>query len=202
MAFAAAVVVAALGAAGCRQDMHQAPRYDPLERSDFFVDQRASRPIVEGTVARGQLRADKVLYTGKNGTQFVNQLPMPLTRTLLARGQERFTIYCTPCHAASGDGDGMIVQRGFKRPPSLHDPVVSSQPIGYYYDVITNGFGAMQDYAAQVQPEDRWAIAAYLRVLQYSRRVPADALSEADRRLVENGGPESAGAQGEAAGHE
>jgi len=202
MALAAAVVVVALGAAGCRQDMHQAPRYDPLERSDFFVDQRASRPIVEGTVARGQLRADKVLYTGKNGAQFATQLPMPLTRNLLARGQERFTIYCTPCHAASGDGDGMIVQRGFKRPPSLHDPVVSSQPIGYYYDVITNGFGAMQDYSAQVQPEDRWAIAAYLRVLQYSRRVPVDALSEADRRLVENGGPESTGAQGEAAGHE
>lgn len=198
----AALIVAGLGAAGCRQDMHQAARYDPLERSDFFVDQRASRALVEGTVARGQLRADKVFYTGKNGQQFVSELPMPLTKELLVRGQERFTIFCTPCHAASGEGDGMIVQRGFKRPPSLHDPIVSSQPLGYYYDVMTNGFGAMQDYAAQVQPEDRWAIAAYLRALQFSRRVPAEALSEADRRLVENGGPAPAGAQGGAAEHE
>jgi mono/diheme cytochrome c family protein len=190
---------ATLVLAGCRQDMHQAPRYDPLEQSDFFPDQRASRPLVEGTVARGQLRADTLFYTGKQGTQFASELPMPVTRELLERGRQRYDIYCSPCHARSGEGTGMIVQRGFKRPPSYHDDRLRAQPIGYFYDVITNGFGAMQDYAAQVRPADRWAIAAYIRVLQYSRRVPVDVLTDADRRRIEEAGRAPAGPAGEGA---
>jgi mono/diheme cytochrome c family protein len=174
--------------AGCRQDMHQAPRYDPLEQSDFFADQRASRPLVEGTVARGHLRADKAFYTGKIGTQLVNDLPVKVTKDLLLRGQERFNIYCSPCHARVGDGNGLIVQRGFKRPPSYHEERLRNQPIGYFYDVITNGFGAMQDYAAQIQPEDRWAIAAYVRVLQFSQHAPADVLTGADRQRIDEAG--------------
>lgn len=199
LGLAIAGLAVALAGAGCRQDMHQAPRYDPLERSDFFADQRASRPLVEGTVSRGNLRADKVFYTGKQGAQPVSELPMPLTKALLERGQERYNIYCTPCHAKAGDGNGMIVQRGFKRPPSYHDDRLRNQPIGYFYDVITNGFGAMQDYSAQLQPADRWAVAAYIRALQFSRQAPADALTDADRQTIDNGGPAPAASHQEGA---
>jgi mono/diheme cytochrome c family protein len=184
----AACAAALLGAGACRQDMHQAPRYDPLERSDFFADQRASRPLVEGTVARGQLREDKVFYTGKNGSQPVSELPVPLTKELLVRGRERFDIYCSPCHSRLGDGNGTVVQRGLKRPPSFHEERLRNEPIGYFYDVITNGFGAMQDYAAQIAPQDRWAVAAYVRALQFSRRVPAEALTPADRERIDQAG--------------
>jgi hypothetical protein len=185
---AAACLIVGLAGAGCRQDMHQAPRYDPLEKSEFFADQRASRPLIDGTVARGQLRADKVFYTGKQGDRLVSELPVPLTRELLLRGQDRYNIYCSPCHARSGDGSGMIVQRGFKRPPSYHEARLRNQPIGHFYDVITHGFGAMQDYSAQIQPADRWAIAAYVRALQFSRQVPADALTDEDRRRIDDAG--------------
>jgi mono/diheme cytochrome c family protein len=195
-------VLAALGAAGCRQDMHQAPRYDPLERSDFFADQRASRPLVEGTVARGQLRADKAFYTGKDGAVLLSELPMPLSKALLERGRERFDIYCSPCHSRVGDGNGAIVQRGFKRPPSFHDERLRNQPLGYFYDVMTNGFGAMQDYSAQLQPADRWAVAAYVRVLQFSRRAPADALSDEDRQRIEGAGRTPAASHGGTSTHE
>jgi mono/diheme cytochrome c family protein len=199
----AAVSISILGSA-CRQDMHQAPRYDPLERSDFFTDQRASRPLVDDTVARGQLRDDKVFYTGKRGTQLVAELPVPVTKELLLRGQERFNIYCSPCHSRAGDGNGMIVQRGFKRPPSFHEQRLRNMPIGHFYDVMTNGFGAMQDYSAQVQPQDRWAIAAYIRALQFSRHVPADTLTESDRSHIEEAGRAPAATAGEegAAAHE
>ena len=181
----AAVLVAGLAAAGCRQDMHQAPRYDPLERSDFFADQRASRPLVEGTVARGELRADKAFYTGKVDNQPVSTIPMPVTREVLERGQDRFNIYCSPCHSRLGDGNGMIVQRGLKQPPSFHVERLRAEADGYFFDVMTNGFGAMQDYSAQVAPADRWAITAYVRALQYSRRVEAGSLSDEDRRTLE-----------------
>jgi hypothetical protein len=182
--------------------MHQAPRYDPLERSEFFADQRASRPLVEGTVARGQLRADKVFYTGKQDGQLVSELPVPLTRELLLHGQSRYDIYCAPCHSRVGDGNGMIVQRGFKRPPSYHEERLRNQPIGYFYDVITHGFGAMQDYSAQLQPADRWAVAAYVRALQFSRHAPADALTDADRRALEDAGRAPAASQEGARSHE
>ena len=168
------LVVCGVFLAGCneellRQDMANQPKNKPLSESDFFADGRSARPIPEGTVARGQLRADKVFYTGKSGDAYVDKLPFPLTRQVLDRGRERFDIYCTPCHGHLGNGLGMIVQRGLKRPPSYHIDRLRQVPVGYFYDVITNGFGAMADYSAQVAPRDRWAIAAYIRVLQFSQ---------------------------------
>ncbi len=166
--FSIALLLACASVA-CRRDMQDQPKYIPLRGSEFFADGRSARPIPEGTVARGELRADKVFFTGKIGDQFVDHLPFPVTRQVLQRGEERFNIYCTPCHGRLGNGLGMIVRRGLKRPPSYHIDRLRQIPIGYFYDVITNGFGAMQDYAAQVAPRDRWAIAAYIRVLQYSQ---------------------------------
>src|SRR5579864_9072935 len=154
----------------CRQDMQDQPKYIPLRSSAFFADGRSARPIPEGTVARGELRADKVFFTGKVGDRFVDKIPFPVTRALLDRGEERFNIYCSPCHGRVGNGRGMIVQRGLRRPPSYHIDRLREVPIGYFYDIITNGFGAMADYSAQVAPHDRWAIAAYIRVLQYSQQ--------------------------------
>jgi mono/diheme cytochrome c family protein len=173
--------------AGCRQDMHDTPRYEALEESDFFADKRAMRPIPEGTVARGNLRDDDVYYTGKDGNEPVPQLPAQVTldKALLDRGQQRFNIYCSPCHSPLGDGNGTVVQRGYKRPASFHDQRLRDTGIGYFYDVISNGFGQMPDYAAQVAPADRWAIAAYIRVLQRSQTgtiqdVPAEHRGELD----------------------
>jgi len=198
---AAAVLVSAAALAGCRQDMHQAPRYDPLEQSDFFADQRASRPLVEGTVARGHLRADKAFYTGKGPDgAFLARVPVPVTREVLLRGQERFNIYCSPCHAATGEGNGMIVQRGFKAPPSFHIDRLRQERDGYFYDVMTNGFGVMQDYAAQLKPEDRWAVVAYLRALQFSRQATVADVPEAEREQLDNPAPPAA--QQGTTGHE
>jgi mono/diheme cytochrome c family protein len=157
----------------CRLDMHIQPKAKPLRQSDFFADGRASRPLVPGTVARGQLREDTYFYTGMVNGKEGDAMPFPVTEQVLKRGQERFNIYCTPCHSATGDGNGMIVQRGYRRPPSYLDPKLLNAPIGHFYDVITNGFGAMPDYAVQVAPRDRWAIAAYIRALQLSQRAPA-----------------------------
>ena len=173
--------------AGCRQDMHDAPRYEALEESDFFADKRAMRPIPANTVARGNLREDDVYYTGKRDGEFITQLPaqVKVDKALLDRGQQRFDIYCSPCHSPLGDGNGTVVQRGYKRPASYHDPRLRNMGIGYFYDVITNGFGQMPDYSAQVAPADRWAIAAYIRVLQRSQAgtiedVPADHRGQLD----------------------
>jgi mono/diheme cytochrome c family protein len=177
-----------LGASGCRQDMHDAPRYDPLESSDFFADKRASRDLVEGTVARGQLRADEAYYTGKAGGVAVSALPMPLTRELVTHGQQRFNIYCAPCHGRTGDGNGFVVQRGYRQPTSFHDPRLQSQPVGYFVDVMTNGFGQMPSYAKQVPPADRWAIATYLRALQMSRTASLSDVPAADRSKLEGKG--------------
>jgi mono/diheme cytochrome c family protein len=176
--FAIAMALAVM-TVGCRQDMQDQPKYIPLRPSSFFTDGRSARPIPEGTVARGLLRADKVFFTGKNGEQFVDRIPLAVTRQLIERGQERFNIFCSPCHGRLGNGLGMIVRRGLKRPPSYHIDRLRQVPVGYLYDVITNGFGAMQDYSAQIAPRDRWAIAAYIRVLQYSQQasvndVPAE----------------------------
>jgi mono/diheme cytochrome c family protein len=200
----AAVLLAALALAGCRQDMHQAPRYDPLEKSDFFADKRSARPPVEGTVARGQLRDNVVLYTGKQADgQLVDALPVPLDAKLLARGQDRFNVYCAPCHGRTGDGNGMVVQRGFKQPTSFHADRLRAQPVGYFYDVITNGFGAMQDYSAQVAPPDRWAVAAYVRALQFSRHATVNDVPAADRgKLDAAPAPAAAPGHGGATTHE
>ena len=155
--------------AACRLDMHVDPKFKPLAQSDFFEDGRASRDLVPGTIARGHLRADTYFYTGMVGKDPGDMMPFPATRQVLERGHERFNIYCSPCHSRLGDGNGMIVQRGFRRPPSFYDPRLRSAPLGHFFDVMTNGFGAMPDYAAQVPPQDRWAIAAYIRALQFSQ---------------------------------
>jgi hypothetical protein len=155
--------------AGCPQEMANQPKYKPYAPSTFFGDGRSARPLVEGTVARGHIRLDEPLYTGKIAGTLADALPFPVTRPLLERGQERYNIYCTPCHDHVGNGQGMVVRRGFRRPPSLHIDRLREAPIGYFFDVMTNGFGAMPDYAAQVTPHDRWAIAAYMRALQLSQ---------------------------------
>lgn len=173
---------------GCRQDMHDAPRYDPLERSSLFADGRSARDPLPGTIARGHLNADPVLFTGKTATgAFANEPPMAVDRALLQRGQERFNIFCSPCHSQLGDGNGMIVQRGYKQPQTFHQDRLRQQPLGYFVDVIAHGFGQMPSYAAQVAPKDRWAIAAYIRALQVSQNVQAGELSAADRAHVEAG---------------
>jgi mono/diheme cytochrome c family protein len=194
-AAAAALALAALGLAGCRQDMHDAPRYKPLAASDFFANGSSARPLPAGTVARGFLREDALLYTGRTAEgSLTSELPMPVTRELLVRGHERFDIFCAPCHGKLGDGRGMVVQRGFKPPSSYHVERLRQAPIGYLFDVMTNGFGVMPGYAPQVPAEDRWAIAAYVRALQLSQHYDAAKLSPEDRaRLAQ---PEPAAAHG------
>lgn len=185
--------------------MHDAPRYEPLEASRFFTDGQSSRALVANTVARGQLREDEHLYTGKVGGQVVTEFPMPVTAETMARGQERFNVFCSPCHGRTGDGTGMIVQRGFRQPPSYYEDRLVNAPVGYLFDVMTNGFGAMQDYSAQVPVADRWAIAAYIRALQFSRRgtlndVPGDRREELDRSPVTPPPPRPPAAAGIASG--
>jgi len=160
--------------AGCRQDMHDQPKIIPQRGSNLFADHRGARPQVVNTIARGQLREDSYFYTGV--TQGANgyreehdQLPFPVTMEVLKRGQERFNIYCSPCHSRVGNGLGEIVQRGYKPAANLHDQVRLSQPLSHYFYVMTNGYGAMPDYAAQLTPEDRWSVAAYIRALQLSQ---------------------------------
>jgi mono/diheme cytochrome c family protein len=155
--------------AGCRQDMHNQPRFKPLAMNTFYPDDRSARPLIEGTVARSDERADQYYYTGKINGQPGTELPVPLTKALLERGRERYNIYCSPCHSEIGDGNGMIVQRGFKRPPSYHTDRLRQMPIGHFFDVMTNGFGGMSEYKSQVSVSDRWAIAAYIRALQLSQ---------------------------------
>ena len=163
------VVSTLLLLAGCRSDMQNQPYKRPLAESEFYADRRSARPLVEGTVARSDLRADTYFYTGKIGQEDGNYMPFPVTAEVMKRGQQRFNIYCSPCHGETGDGQGMIVQRGLKRPPSYHNDRLRKAPIGYFFDVMTNGFGAMLDYSQQVSPPDRWAIAAYIRALQLSQ---------------------------------
>jgi len=163
------VAVGLLLLANCRSDMQEMPYQRPLVESDFYADRRSERPIIPTTVARGHLDADTYFYTGKIGSNDGDYLPFPVTPEVMARGQQRFNIYCSPCHGEVGDGNGMVVQRGFKHPPSYHIERLRKAPIGHFFDVMTNGFGAMPDYAEQVEPKDRWAIAAYIRALQLSQ---------------------------------
>jgi mono/diheme cytochrome c family protein len=213
------VTAIALSVVGCRQDMHDQPKYRPLRPVDqigSINDGRSARPLVEGTVARGELRDDAEFYTGKTagvgqttnkmaatsasqfpgqpassgsvGLQgFVTEFPLQITAADLDRGQERFNIYCSVCHGPLGDGGGMIPKRGFRKPPSYHDDRLRNAPVGYFFDVITNGFGNMPDYSAQVEPADRWRIIAYIRALQLSQRasvadVPADKRGELNKK--------------------
>jgi mono/diheme cytochrome c family protein len=171
---------------GCRQDMHDQPRYKPLAGTDFFGDGRSARQTVDGTVARGHLRIDKARYTGKVNDVEVDNFPFPITKADVLRGQERFNIYCSPCHSRIGDGNGMVVRRGFRQAASYHTEKLRNAPVGHFFDVITNGFGAMPSYASRVEPDDRWRIAAYIRVLQLSENasiedVPPDKRAELER---------------------
>jgi mono/diheme cytochrome c family protein len=183
--FVVAVAGLALIFAACRQDMHDQPRYEPLEASKFFADGMASRQLPAGTVARGHLDADVAFATGKDAAgQAIVQLPMPVDRALLERGHQRFDIYCSPCHGRLGDGGGMVPRRGFKKPPSFHEDRLRNSPVGYYYDVMTHGFGVMPSYAPSVPPADRWAIAAYIRALQLSQRAHLADLEPADQSAL------------------
>lgn len=182
-----AIALATVAAAGCRQDMHDAPRYDPLEASELFSNGSSARPIVAGTVARGQLHDDAYLHTGKGPDGLpVTEFPFAITRADLDRGQERFDAFCAACHGRTGIGNGMVVQRGFRQAQSIHIDRLRLAPVGYFYDVITNGFGVMPDYRAQMTVEDRWRVIAYVRALQLSTQataadVPADALEQLRR---------------------
>jgi hypothetical protein len=167
--------LACLALTACRNDMHVQPKILPLTQSDFFEDGRGSRTPPAGTIARGQLRDDTYLFTGMINGKPGDMMPFPGTKEVLERGRERFNIYCSPCHSRVGDGNGMIVQRGFRHPPSLHEPRLRQAPLGHFFDVMTNGFGAMPDYAAQVNTHDRWAIAAYIRALQLSQNAAGNA---------------------------
>ena len=148
--------------------MHDQPKYIPLRESTFFGDLRSARPLVGGTVARGHLRDDTLLYSGKVGKVDAAVFPFAIDARVMARGQERFDIYCSPCHGRTGQGDGMVVRRGYRRPPSYHQDRLRDAPVGHFFDVITNGFGAMPDYASQIAAADRWAVVAYIRALQLS----------------------------------
>jgi len=183
------LVLASAWLTGCRQDMQDQPKFIPLRPSSFFDDGRSERPLVEGTVARGHLDADSALYTGKVDGKPVEAFPFPVTRAVLERGQERYNIYCSPCHDRLGNGHGMIQQRGFNHPPpqSYHVDRLRQAPVGYFFDVITNGLGAMPDYAAQIEPRDRWAIVAYVRVLQLSQHASVDDVPAAERAALAKG---------------
>jgi mono/diheme cytochrome c family protein len=230
LTFAFSLFTFAFLSAGCRQDMHDQPKYEPLDKSAFFADGRASRPLPDGTVARNQLRDDAPFYTGKTGQGqqgggaegaatvasqgvaatpsrnagvtaqyqgFVNTFPFPIDQQALDRGQERFNIYCSICHGRTGDGLGMIVRRGYRQPPSYHDERLRQAPVGYFFDVITNGFGAMPDYSAQVPPDDRWRIIAYIRALQLSRQgTVADVPPDKRDKIGTATEPEEANRQG------
>ena len=177
------LLAGSLAMIGCRQDMHNQPRYKPLAGTGFFGDGRSARPVVEGTVARGHLRIDKARYTGKEDGMDVIEFPFPITRADLLRGQARFNIYCSPCHSRIGDGNGMVVRRGFRQAASYHTDKLIKAPVGHFFDVMTNGFGAMPSYASRVEPDDRWRIAAYIRVLQLSENAKIDDVP-ADQRAV------------------
>jgi hypothetical protein len=181
----AAMLAVLTGGCQIRQDMADQPKNRPLSPSPFFDDGRSERPLLENTVARGSIAEDD-LFVPKESNAF----PLPLTPELLKRGQERYKIFCTPCHGIQGDGNGMVAMRGMKHPPSYHDARLLAVPNGYIYDVITNGFGGMLSYSAQIPPADRWAIVAYLRALQLSRNAPVSELPPALREKLNSGGSE------------
>jgi mono/diheme cytochrome c family protein len=173
-AVAVAALAASLFATGCRQDMQNQPKLIPQRGSEMFADHRGARPQVVNTVARGQLREDSYFYTGvvqgANGyREEQNLMPFSVTMEVLKRGQERFNVYCSPCHSRVGNGLGAIVDRGYKPAANFHDQVRLTQPVSHYFYVMTHGYGAMPDYSAQLVPEDRWAVAAYIRALQLSQ---------------------------------
>jgi mono/diheme cytochrome c family protein len=199
-----ALLAAGLALAGCRQDMHDAPRIEPLEANAFFADGMGARPIPAGTVARGMLTEDPHTFTGRDADgELVDALPaaIELDRALLVYGRERFEIYCSPCHDSTGGGRGMIVRRGFKQPPPLWEARLRQMPLGHFFDVVTRGFGVMSSYARQVPVDDRWAIVAYVRVLQASQATPYDSLSGAEAEALRQGLAATAAQTHEEGGH-
>jgi hypothetical protein len=219
LVFALSLSTFAFLLAGCRQDMHDQPKYKPLRASDFFADGVSARPLVSGTVARGQLRENRQFYTGKTSKAavdvsnpqsentparspapsgpvgqtaqlrgYVTTFPFLITKDILDRGQDRFNVFCSPCHDRVGTGLGMVVRRGYRRPPSFHIDRLRQAPVGYFFDVITNGFGAMPDYSSQIPPQDRWAIVAFLRALQLSQNAPISDVPPQERSKVMAGG--------------
>lgn len=177
-------LIGALALTGCT-DMYNESRVKPLEESRFYPDRQASRSLVEGTVPRGMADATNPFHTGMEGGRPLTAIPVTIDGALLARGQDRYNTFCSPCHGRTGEGTGIIVQRGFPKPASFHDDTLRARPAGYYFDVITNGFGRMYSYAASIPVADRWAIVAYVRALQLSRRVEAARLTAAEREILE-----------------
>ena len=180
----AAVFCLLAAVSACRQDMHDQPKYRPLRASAFFENTSSARPLVEGTIARGTLQTDAAFFTGKNGAMVVSELPFPVTQEVIDRGQERYNIFCRPCHDATGSGNGLVVQRGYPKPSTYHSDRLRKAEAGYFFDVMTNGFGRMPDYRAQITPRDRWNIVAYIRALQMSQHAAAADVPEADRAKI------------------
>ncbi len=179
-----------LAGAGCRQEMWQQPRDNPLDMNRFFKDTMSARPLEPGTVPQSYLRTNQAFYEGLVGTNLVTELPVPVTKELLSRGQQRYNIYCIVCHGGTGAADGMIVQRGFPPPPSYHIQRLREAPVGHFYRVISLGYGVMYPYAVRVQaPEDRWAIAAYIRALQLSQQGTLQQVPPETRTKLQEGRP-------------
>jgi hypothetical protein len=171
-----AATLSVLALAGCRQDMHNQPKFVPQRGTSFYADGRSARPQVENTVARGQLHEDSYFYTGLNNGVEGTTMPFPVTLDVLARGQERYNVYCTPCHSRVGNGAGMIVQRGYSKAGNFHTARLASAPLGHFFSVMTNGYGSMPDYSAQLAPADRWAVVAYIKALQLSQNAQSSDL--------------------------
>ena len=190
----AMAALSVVGLAACRQDMHNQPKYRPLRATTFFADGASARPLVEGTVARGTLNADEAFFTGKVGNATVKELPFPVDAAVLDRGQERFNIYCAPCHDATGSGKGLVVQRGYRQPPSFHEDRLRNADAGYFFDTMTSGFGVMPDYRMQLSARDRWSVVAYIRALQLSQHAAAADVPGGDPTKAQPAAPAGPGA--------
>ncbi len=186
-----ALVLMGIGCSGntgleqLRQAMYDQPKYEPMEASSFFADGLSSRQPVRGTVARGQLRLDAHFYAGKVNGELAETFPVAVTREVLERGHARYDIFCSPCHDRAGTGNGMVVQRGFRQPPSFHIDRLREAPVGHFFDVMTSGYGAMYSYASRITPQDRWAIAAYVRALQLSQNATLEDVPTGVRKRLE-----------------
>lgn len=181
----ATLLVGALLLSACGRNMADQPRVTPQQESPFFADGVGSRPLLEGTVSRQRGGIDPVFFTGQGPTGFVSELPVELSYELLLRGQERYDIFCSMCHGYTGRGDGMVVSRGYPQPTSFHEQRLLDAPVGYYFSAMTNGFGRMYSYASRIPPEDRWAIAAYVKALQLSQNASFDDVPAEVRRALE-----------------
>jgi mono/diheme cytochrome c family protein len=183
------LLVSLVLSASCRQDMHDAPRYDPLEASPVLMKGSSAQPLIAGTVPRGFLNADEHLSAGRVNGKTAETFPFPISRADLDRGEQRFNIYCSPCHGKTGEGNGMVVQRGYKQAASYHVDRLRQVPVGYLFDVISNGFGAMPDYRMQIVPEDRWRVVAYIRALQLSHNARTTDVPPGELEKLKSGAP-------------